>query len=163
MRFREQLETSKHDSSDLVQHRSIAFARIRGVCDYFSASLAKIIGDGNIVGMEKRAHPMIELCGMPTGSMNAYEITEDGWYILNHGIVGRQGFSLCPTDTADNEVNIGHIISAFTSGNPIMIKELTGHPLRVYKTGDVITKDWRPDRVNFEINNKGIIVNVWFG
>ncbi len=39
--------------------------------------LAKIIGEDNILNMEKRSQIMIQKCGMPTGRMNAYEITEE--------------------------------------------------------------------------------------
>ena len=126
--------------------------------------LSRIIGEGNIVSMEKRSREMIQLCGMPTGSANAYEITEEGWYILNHGIVGRLGFCLCSDSKSDKDVtNIGQVIGAITSSNPVMIRELVGHPLRIYKTGDAITKDWRPERVNIELSDKETIVDVWFG
>ncbi len=50
-----------------------------------------------------------------------------------------------------------------THSNPTTIKELTGRPLRVYKTGDVITQDWKPERVNVELSEKNVIVEVWFG
>jgi hypothetical protein len=49
------------------------------------------------------------------------------------------------------------------STDPTLVSELAGHPLRVYKTGDAITEDFRPDRVNIEIDAGGTIVNVWFG
>ncbi|MBA4141754.1 MAG: hypothetical protein H0X43_01860 [Nitrosospira sp.] len=129
--------------------------------------LASIIGEDNIVSMKKTSRPMIQLCGMPTGSMNAYEITERGAFILERGIVGRQGFNPCSPEkyaqSLSSEVNIGQVIGSLTSCNPTTVKELTGHPLRVYKTGDFLTRDWRPDRVNIEVNNEGIIVDIWFG
>jgi hypothetical protein len=58
--------------------------------------LAMIIGEENILRMEKRSQIVVRQCGMPTGNMNAYEITEEGWHILTTGIVGPQGFNLCP-------------------------------------------------------------------
>ncbi|HEY9404302.1 MAG TPA: I78 family peptidase inhibitor [Pyrinomonadaceae bacterium] len=126
--------------------------------------LATLIGENNILNMEKRSQIMVQLCGMPTGSTNAYEITAEGWFILDRGIMGRQGFEPCPPATARGaEANIGQIIGKLTSGNPTTIKELVGHPLRVYKTGDPLTMDWRPDRVNIETNDNGVIVEVWFG
>jgi hypothetical protein len=54
-------------------------------------------------------------------------------------------------------------IGALTTGNPVFIRELVGHPLRVFKTGDPLTDDWRPDRCNIETNDKKVIVNIWFG
>ena len=129
--------------------------------------LASLIGEDNIIGMRKISKPMIQLCGMPTGKMNAYEITEKGALILERGFVGRQGFNPCSVEvdakSASSELNIGEIIGSLTCHNPTTIRELIGHPLRVYKTGDAITKDWRPDRVNIEINSNGLIVNIWFG
>jgi hypothetical protein len=127
--------------------------------------LAMIIGEDNILGMEKRSVPMIQLCGMPTGSVNAYEITEKGEFLLENGFVGRLGFNPCPAAVAglDATVNIGQMIGTLTSSNPTTIKELVGHPLRMYKTGDPLTDDWRPDRANIETNDKGVIVQVWFG
>ena len=128
--------------------------------------LELIIGESNVLKMEKRSCPTVQACGFPTGNMNAYEITEQGWYILNHGIVGPQGFFLCPEcspDKSKSEVNIGQLIGALTAANPTNIQGLIGHPLRVYNTGDPITADYRPNRFNIEIGKKGLIVNVWFG
>lgn len=126
--------------------------------------LAMIIGEENILGMEKRSVPMIDLCGMPTGSMNAYQITKQGEFLLEHGFVGRQGFNPCPAIAAlDAKMNIGQLIGTLTSSNPTTIKELVGRSLRVYRTGDSLTFDWRPERTNIELNDKGIIVKVWFG
>ena len=125
--------------------------------------LASFIGEDNIVNMEKRSQPMMQLCGVPTGRMNAYEITEFGWYVLNHGVVGRQGFNLCMGAETNEKANIGRVISAFAASNPAAVKDLIGHPLRVYKTVDPITDDWVPDRVNIELNSKGVIVEIWFG
>lgn len=133
--------------------------------------LAALIGDDNILDMKKSSRPMITLCGMPTGRMNSYEITEKGWFVLSRGIVGPQGFERCEEDigkkekagAAEADINIGQVIGICTSSNPVFIRELIGHPIRVYKTGDPLTKDWRPDRVNIETDAEGIIVKVWFG
>jgi hypothetical protein len=45
------------------------------------------------------------------------------------------------------------------------VKELLGRACRVYKTGDALTKDYRPDRVNIELDalNMRSIVNIWMG
>ena len=127
--------------------------------------LAMFIGEDNILGMEKRSVPMVQLCGMPTGSVNAYEITEKGESLLENGFFGRRGFNPCPTVAALNaDVNVGQLIGMLTSRNPTTIKELVGRSLRVYKTGDPLTMDWRPERVNIETNpDNGVIVQVWFG
>ena len=41
--------------------------------------LSTIIGSENIINMEKRSHLVIQMCGMPTGVTNAYEITKAFW------------------------------------------------------------------------------------
>jgi hypothetical protein len=45
------------------------------------------------------------------------------------------------------------------------VKELLGRACRVYKTGDALTKDYRPDRVNIELDpqNMRSIINIWIG
>lgn len=43
-------------------------------------------------------------------------------------------------------------------------RDLLGKSLRVYQTGDALTKDYRPDRANIELSpTTGRIVQVWFG
>lgn len=61
--------------------------------DAMRKQLGEILGFEKIVSMKKAARPMITLCGMPTGAINAYELTEDGWALLNDGIAGTRGFS----------------------------------------------------------------------
>lgn len=60
--------------------------------DAMRVELAKLIDGKNILNQEKRSIPAIALCGSPTGKVNAYEITEEGLYVLFHGIVGPCGF-----------------------------------------------------------------------
>jgi len=112
--------------------------------------LAGLIGDSNIRNMEKRSRFVPAVCGAPTGILNAYEITEEGWRLLDNGIRGRQGFEPCEGEEIPNP-------------QPVQIQELVGRPLRVYKTGEAITKDRIPNRVNIETDDQGVIVNIWFG
>ncbi|MDQ0391800.1 hypothetical protein [Labrys monachus] len=59
-------------------------------------SLTEIVGSSSIISEEKRMLPLLRpaLCGTPTGAVNAYELTEDGAYILFKGFVGPRGFKL---------------------------------------------------------------------
>ena len=59
------------------------------------AQLAAVIGDKEILRAEKRSHIVIRLCGFPTGRVNAYELTEHGYWLLTHGFIGPMGFALC--------------------------------------------------------------------
>jgi hypothetical protein len=112
--------------------------------------LAELIGEENILKMEQRSVTVIQVCGAPTGKLNAYLITEEGWRFLNDGIRGRQGFESC--DGEDPPIP-----------QPVQIQELIGRLLRVYKTGDIISQDFRPNRVNIETDDQDVVVRIWFG
>jgi len=58
--------------------------------------LAQIVGGKEILRSEKRHLPIrvSQLCGMPTASVNSYELTEKGARELFTGIVGKAGFKL---------------------------------------------------------------------
>ncbi|MEC4087166.1 I78 family peptidase inhibitor [Pseudoalteromonas rubra] len=43
------------------------------------------------------------------------------------------------------------------------ISTLIGKPSRVYTTGDMLTEDFVPNRVNIELSESGEIVRVWMG
>ncbi len=130
------------------------------------AGLEAIVGEQNVRGMEKRSLPTVELCGVPTGVVNAYEVTAEGWMLLNHGVVGNPGFALWPESRAPHvskEVSPGLVLGMSVRSIPSSIKDLIGRPLRVYTTGDAITKDWRPERVNIEVNVNQHVIDIWFG
>ena len=129
--------------------------------------LAMIIGKDNIISMKKTSVPMIQLCGMPTGNMNAYEITEAGVFLLERGFVGPLGFKRCTPreekESLSSDINIGQVIGSLASRCPTTLRELIGYRLRAYKEGDPLTKDLRWDRVNIEIDSNGTIVDIWCG
>jgi hypothetical protein len=114
--------------------------------------LAELIGGENILKMEQRSVTVIQVCGAPTGNLNAYLITEEGWRLLNDGIRGREDFNPCEGENIPIPIP-----------QPVQIQELIGRPLRVYKTGEAITKDRRPNRVNIETDDQDVIVSIWFG
>jgi hypothetical protein len=133
--------------------------------DKMREELAALVGSENILSMKKDQRPMIQLCGMPTGKINCYELSENGWTLLSTGFPGTGGFQRVdegPAESAEN-VNLGRIIGSLTASNPQTVQELVGHPLRMYKTGDMLTLDWRPNRCNIEVNESRVIVKVWFG
>ena len=47
------------------------------------------------------------------------------------------------------------------SNNPI--STLLNKPSRVYTTGDALTEDYKPNRVNIELDKSGNIVSIWLG
>ncbi|WP_096086197.1 I78 family peptidase inhibitor [Agaribacterium haliotis] len=47
--------------------------------------------------------------------------------------------------------------------NDKAISTLIGKPSRVYTTGDRLTEDFIPDRVNIELSESGKIVKIWIG
>lgn len=44
-----------------------------------------------------------------------------------------------------------------------LVCDLIGRPLRVIRSGEAITMDFHPDRVNIEINRGNVIKKIWFG
>lgn len=126
-----------------------------------------------IIEAEKRrdCRPLITVCGAPTGNVNAYRISKQDWDRISSSVVGPLGFRLW-TCTADSDAAIfsGELpwpfsIADLTSvrSHPTQIRELIGRPLRVYKEGDAITQDFRPNRVNIETNSTNHISDIWFG
>lgn len=156
--------------------------------------LASVIGQNEILNAEKRMLPLMRsaLCGTPTGSVNAYEITEAGARLLFKGIVGRLGFQLWvwgppspgramhpeaetagvdpwpfPWSTGPGVTKaafMSFIASASQAGSqPSLVTELVGRRCRYYKQGDPLTDDYVPQRVNIEHDASNVITSIWFG
>lgn len=150
--------------------------------------LASIIGEANILQGEKRTLPcpIIQMCGVPTGQVNAFQITVEGWLLLVHGIFGMMGWAPwtddCPSDEAakpfsavadqaqgrgpDSEARIRPVLPGRGGGggtDPTRIDELYFRPVRCYRFGDPITKDYVKERVNIVHNQRDRIVEIWFG
>ncbi|MGU3420762.1 hypothetical protein [Methylobacterium sp. D54C] len=166
---------------------------IRGISlEELKGQLGKIAGAENILSQEERTLPVMipAVCGAMTGRVNAYELNEMGTYMLFHGFVGPMGFKpwiwsnpnqsmafasgedpfaynrLLHTDDHDKMGNAFlNIISTATSAGtqPTTIAELSGRLSRYYKQGDMITLDYRPERVNTEVNDSHTIQRIWFG
>lgn len=43
------------------------------------------------------------------------------------------------------------------------IETIIGKEARVYKTGDALTEDFRPERVNIELSANNEIIQIWMG
>lgn len=130
--------------------------------------LGLLVGMENILSSEKSIRTMPAMCGLPTGAMNTYELTAQGWQLLSNGIRGMQGFKRLDKrkNLAETEPNVGEILDILTSSRPQYIRELVGHAVRVYNSGDAITKDYRPSRFNVEMrvdDGDRTIASVWFG
>ena len=156
-------------------------------------ALARLIGDKEILHGEKRRPPVLlpDLCGAPTGEVNAYEITDDGAYVLFRGFVGPDGFklwiwpqpgtrhdALALTAGGGSDVPfplsaswkgdgaIANMIASLTQAGaqPTTIVDLIGRVCRCYKHGDPLTFDLQPQRVNIELDEDGRrISRIWFG
>jgi hypothetical protein len=147
--------------------------------DVMRAQLAAVIGDKEILRAEKRSHIVIRLCGFPTGRVNAYELTEHGYWLLTHGFIGPMGFALCDfpaaaaaaSDSRSAERDdVSTLVEALRSARltsvgstPILVRDLIGRPLRVYKAGDALTMDLIPERVNIRVDDSRRIAEIWYG
>jgi hypothetical protein len=127
--------------------------------------LARLIGDAAILNAKRTERPMPQLCGLPSGVINAYEITAAGWQLLCDGVAGKQGFFRLDQleQCSAEQVNVSRLIGTLTASPPHAVRDLVGHPLRVYQSGDGLTRDWRPERCNIETDKESRIVSVWFG
>jgi hypothetical protein len=149
--------------------------------------LAALIGEENILQGEKRTLPcpILQMCGLPTGQVNAFQITIQGWLLLLHGTMGMMGWAPwtddCPTSkgpglfsslaagpgvaAAQSELRVRPVRPGFGGGgtDPTRIDELYFRPVRCYRFGDPITKDYVHNRVNIVHNQRGRIVEIWFG
>ncbi|MEP3891581.1 MAG: hypothetical protein ABJN69_14065 [Hellea sp.] len=136
--------------------------------DVMREELEALIGAQNVLDAVKRHVIMPQLCGLPAGGINSYLITPQGKVILERGTRGPQGFTKCssPDDAesveGENE-SAGLSIGRLTKNQPVLIRELVGHSLRVYTVGEALTQDWRPGRFNIGMDKNGAIAETWFG
>jgi hypothetical protein len=147
--------------------------------DEARAQLETVIGGAKVVQGEKRHLPgaIIQLCGAPTGEVNAFELTPSGFWLLFHGIVGPIGFrpwvdenlaamgggvDILPFNKLAS-VQDNHLRLVGTGvARPCCIQDLYGHTFRGYKVGDPLTDDYRPARFNVGTEG-GRIKELWFG
>lgn len=132
-----------------------------------------LVGAANVLAQEKKKVIVPTVCGFPTGSRNAYRLTEQGYHILVHGFRGREGFADCPagpvqelSGVSDKPLNFGELleVGAVTSAStiPVLVRDLIGTLVRVYEQGSSITHDFRPERTNI-VTKDHDIVDIWFG
>lgn len=141
--------------------------------DEMRRELALIVGDANILGQAKKHVITPKMCGLPAGSLNAYELSEDGYYVLVHGFVGRTGFADCretakelagPAEAPPEQLSQLVALTGLTSAatHPVLVRELIGTAVRVYEVGSPITQDYRPDRTNI-VTDRNRIADIWYG
>jgi len=131
--------------------------------DEMRTDLERIVGKDNVLKQTQKNVPVLTMCGLPTGIINAYELTASGYDLLMNGIIGPDGFTQCSNNDTDNEIPIGMALRDAAKQIPTKIEELPGHPLRVYTIGDALTRDYRPRRFNIGLDKNGNIAETWFG
>lgn len=129
------------------------------------------LGATKICGSAVTSGPgvVIAQCGMPANRVNAIAIPRSDWEMIKTSFVGPLGFkewTSAPYPAMDLDPSctlrpIGGQNVPSQLNQPI--HTLKGRIIRVYTTGDPLTDDFRPDRVNVELNDDGIIVDIWFG
>ncbi|MDC8759896.1 hypothetical protein [Janthinobacterium fluminis] len=103
------------------------------------AQLAELVGNAAIVSMHKAALPMKPCPGMPSGSINVYEVTALAWFTLEHRDDGTQGF----VRLADFDADAAGITAEFASlRRPAPAR--SAHPLRTY------ARDWAGGMVSYQ-------------
>lgn len=146
------------------------------------ADAKEIAGLGvTIIGQGKHERLPIfvpALCGSPTAWANVFAIDRTGLTRQQLFLLSQHGFKVwsfeAPPQSDKKAMLAGdedpfpllQVAASLLAGQqqPGRIGELTGYLIRVYKTGDVLTDDYRVDRVNFETDpNTRRIVRSWFG
>ncbi|MDF1815008.1 MAG: hypothetical protein P1V20_22580 [Verrucomicrobiales bacterium] len=134
--------------------------------------LMRIGGEENLISSEQKTVKVPTQCGLGNGTANTFLITEHGFFLLNHGFLGNGGFEAWPhPEKAKEEVGAQNVkvelpialSSVGMAPQPTLVKELIGKTARVYTTGDILTEDYRNDRINIELSKSGIIVRIWRG
>ncbi len=130
---------------------------------------SEICGQGNVPG----PFIVVDLCGAPTGRVNAFAILKEDWDLILSGTAGTLGFRIWTgAPYPDLEISQGCKISdeaptgrpaPSIGAYPVLIRELLGRPCRCYRQGDALTKDFIPERANIEHDESGRISDVWFG
>jgi hypothetical protein len=136
----------------------------------------KIIGQGK---HERLPIFVPALCGSPTAWANVFAIDRSGLTRHQLFLLSQHGFKVWSFESppqADKAALAGGSDVPFPldlptaasllapEQHPDCIADLKGYLIRVYKTGDMITMDYRRDRVNFETNpTTHRIVRSWFG
>lgn len=134
----------------------------------------KVVGEGRRVRLPITGP---EACHAPTPWANVFDIDGAGLSRTQLFQLAEIGFHLWGYETAPQpELRAGGADTPFPldlalaanllagPAPPDRIGELVGHHLRVYKKGDPITRDYRRDRINFEIAPvTGAIGRIWFG
>jgi len=141
--------------------------------DAIKAIGIRVIGNGQ---RERLPIFVPALCGSPTAWANVFSIALDGVTRHQLFLLSGLGFRMWTFDPGparklaeagdEDPFPLDLPIAANLLGldsNPDRIADLIGHTVRVYRTGDPITKDYRRDRVNFETDpSSHRIVRYWF-
>jgi hypothetical protein len=119
------------------------------------------------------------LCGSPTAGANVFAIDRSALTRQQLFLLSQHGFKVwsfeSPPQTeratlaggSDVPFPLDLPVAASLLApeqHPDRIADLKGYVIRVYKTGDMLTMDYRRDRVNFETDPQTHrIVRSWFG
>lgn len=143
---------------------------------------AKVITSFGVKLIDRGRHerlPIITpaMCGLPTAWANVFAIDPHG--LTRHQLfqLSQHGFKIwnfpVPPEAAqvktggeEDPLSYLHVAASLFASeiHPDRIADLVGYTIRVYKTGDPLTRDFRRDRVNFETDpTSHRIVRYWFG
>ncbi len=136
--------------------------------DEMAKELINVLGEDAIIQKRKLHRPTVKMCGVPTGAINAYELSTKAFALWKDGVVGKLEFIELEPEFLPKELSVEDSLAPvddLSARKPERINELVGHPLRTYITGEPITMDYRPNRFNIELSAMGnrAIVSVWFG
>ena len=163
------------EDGTLQGHPEIEPRPLREDAEAISALGVKIVGEGR---HEQLPIFVSARVGATTGWANVFDIDEAGLTRHQLFLLSGLGFKIWSFAAAPLETGkVAGGVEPFASSalldaarllaahaNPDRIADLAGYVIRVYETGDLLTQDYRLDRVNFETDPATRrIIRHWFG
>ena len=133
------------------------------------------IGVRRVFAQEKVPGPLaaVDAQGARSGLVNAFAISREDWVGITDRLVDALGFRVwIGSPFPELKIPEGCYVSSTIppmplslslGAVPVMAREFIGRPCRLYKQGDGLSGDFKPDRVNIELDQFGRISNIWIG
>lgn len=124
--------------------------------------LSGLIGGAQILRGEPGSRIFPSKCGFPEGGYNAFEITAEGWNLLEAaGEEWKHGFYLLDETTVKSvDLTLDLMIGMRILSQPAL-RSGDIPQVRVFQLGDHFTKDFVPGRCNIEIDESRTVLRVW--
>lgn len=80
--------------------------------------------------------------------------------IVMPGLVAAQSGPILPSEDPCGTAGFAGLVGQSGQIAGLLVLD---HPMRVIRPGDAVTRDYRLDRINFDIDDAGVIARIWCG